>query len=197
MPQRQQNTIMNTHKKGQQQRQKILWQANNQEICWQLNLITMTTTMTIYKEDTDNFNNNIDTANEKNDNNKNSSSKNSVKGTGTQTSKLQPEQRLMKMKTWDWFGRMLRYDTAKGLSILVEPLWKCIRKRIFWWWFDSGVCESFETVCFFSVSSRIYLSYIIPNMLFTISYFLPLPVFWNSMPISSSLWSCFDSSRVA
>ena len=139
----------------------------------------------------------LDTGNEKNDNNKNSSSKNSVKGTGTQTSKLQPEQRLMKMKTWDWFGRMLRYDTAKGLSILVEPLWKCIRKRIFWWWFDSGVCESFETVCFFSVSSRIYLSYIIPNVLFTISYFLPLPDFWNSMPISSSLWSCFDSSRVA
>ena len=42
----------------------------------------MTTTMTIYKEDTDNFNNNIDTGNEKNDNNKNSS-------------------RLMKMRTWD------------------------------------------------------------------------------------------------
>ena len=61
----------------------------------------MTTIMTIYKEDTDNFNNNIDTGNEKNDNNQNSSSKNSVKGTGTKTSKLQPEQRLMKMKTWD------------------------------------------------------------------------------------------------
>ena len=42
----------------------------------------MTMTMTIYKEDTDNFNNNIDTTNEKNDNNKNSS-------------------RLMKMRTWD------------------------------------------------------------------------------------------------
>ena len=135
--------------------------------------------------------------NDQNDNNKNSSSKNSVKGTGTQTNKLQTEQRLVKMRTWDWFGWMLRYDTAKGLSISVEPLWKCIRKRIFWWWFDSGVCESFETVCFFSVSSRIYLSYIIPNMLFAISYFLPLPVFWNSMSISSSLWSCFDSSRVA
>ena len=61
----------------------------------------MTATIIIYKEHTDNFNNNIDTGNEKNDNNKNSSSKNSVKGTGTQTSKLQPEQRLMKLKTWD------------------------------------------------------------------------------------------------
>ena len=61
----------------------------------------MTTTMTIYKEDTDNFNNNIDTGNEKNDNNKNSSSKKSVKGTGTQTNKLQTEQRLVKMRTWD------------------------------------------------------------------------------------------------
>ena len=43
----------------------------------------MTTTMTIYKEDTDNFNNNIDTGNQKNDNNKNSSSKKSVKETGS------------------------------------------------------------------------------------------------------------------
>ena len=49
MPQRQQNTIMNTDKKGQQQHQKELLQANNQEICWQLNLITMTTTMTIFQ----------------------------------------------------------------------------------------------------------------------------------------------------
>ena len=61
----------------------------------------MTTTITIYKEDTDNLNNNIDTADEKNDNNKNSSSKKSVKGTGTQTNKLQTEQRLVKMRTWD------------------------------------------------------------------------------------------------
>ena len=43
----------------------------------------MTTTITIYKEDTDNLNNNIDTADEKNDNNKNSSSKKSVKETGS------------------------------------------------------------------------------------------------------------------